>query len=136
AVMNRPIVLGLDALNDDEKALSMMFILMLVREYAKANARQRRLSGRALSHVVLVEEAHNVIGRGEGHTGGGDRANPKEVAIRFFTRMLAEMRALGEGIIVADQLPTAIAPEAITSTNIKVMHRLVAAADREELVQA
>src|SRR5207253_5770829 len=96
ALMTRPIVLELDALNDDEKALSMMFILMLVREYAKANARQRRLSGRALSHVVLVEEAHNVIGRGEGHTGGGDRANPKEVAIRFFTRMLAEMRALGE----------------------------------------
>jgi hypothetical protein len=83
--------------------------------------------------MILVEEAHNVIGRGEGRAGSEDRANPKEVAIRLFTRMLAEMRALGEGIIIADQLPTAIATEAIKNTNIKVMHRLVAADDREEL---
>ena len=39
------------------------------------------------------------------------------------------MRALGEGILIADQLPTAIAPEAIKSTNLKVMHRVVAAED-------
>jgi len=134
-LMEKPIILELDALDPDEKALMMMFMLTLVREYAKVNARDRRASGRKLSHVVLVEEAHNVIGRGDGR-GGGDKANPKEVAIQFFTNMLAEMRALGEGIIIADQLPTAIAPEAIKTTNIKVMHRLVAADDRQELGQA
>lgn len=128
-LMSQPVVLELDALNDEEKALTMMFILTLVREYAKA----RRKSGSPLTHVVLVEEAHNVIGRGESRAGSEHRANPKEVSIRFFTRMLAEMRALGEGIIVVDQLPTAIAPEAIKNTNIKVMHRLVAADDRKEL---
>jgi hypothetical protein len=47
--------------------------------------------------------------------------------------MLAEVRALKEGIIIADQLPTAIAPEAIKSTNIKVMHRVVAEDDRKEM---
>jgi hypothetical protein len=129
SLMRQPIILELDALNDEEKALMMMFILMLVREYAKAN----RKSGSPLSHVVLVEEAHNVIGRGEGRAISEHRANPKEVAIRFFTRMLAEMRALGEGIITVDQLPTAIAPEAIKQTNIKITHRLVAADDRKEL---
>jgi hypothetical protein len=130
--MERPVILELDALNDEEKALAMMFILTLVRAYAKANARKRRESGHKLSHVVLVEEAHNVIGRGDRY-GGNDKANPKEVAIRFFTNMLAEMRALNEGIIVADQLPTAIAPEAIKTTNIKVMHRVVAEDDRKEM---
>lgn len=127
-LMQRPVVLELDALNDDEKALMMMFLLVAVREHAKAN----RKSGSPLRHVILVEEAHNVIGRGDG-AGGEGTANPKAVAVRFFTRMLAEMRALGQGVIIADQLPTAIAPEAIKNTNIKVMHRIVAVDDRKEL---
>ncbi|OQX16218.1 MAG: hypothetical protein BWK76_11900 [Desulfobulbaceae bacterium A2] len=131
-LMQRPVILELDALNNDEKALMMMFVLTLVREYAKTN----RSDESPLSHVLLIEEAHNVIGRGQGHAGGQDRANPQGVAIRFFTNMLAEMRAWGEGIIVADQLPTAIAPEVVKQTNIKVMHRIVAADDREELGRA
>jgi hypothetical protein len=131
-LMRRPVVLELDGLNGDEKALMMMFLLTLVREYAKAT----RKSGAPLTHVLLVEEAHNVIGRADAAGGGDSRANPKEVATRFFTDMLAEMRALGEGIVIADQLPSAIAPQAIKNTNIKVMHRLVAADDREELGRA
>ncbi|TVT76160.1 MAG: ATP-binding protein [Denitromonas halophila] len=130
-LLSRPIVLELDALNEDEKALLMMFMLTLIREYAKATRR----SGAPLSHVLLVEEAHVVIGRGDS-TGTSDRGNPKGVAIRLFTRAIAEMRALGEGIVIADQLPTAIAPEAIKNTSIKVMHRLVSADDRSELGQA
>jgi DNA helicase HerA-like ATPase len=126
--MTKPVVLELDGLNDDEKALAMMFLSATVRAHAKANRR----SGVGLTHVILLEEAHNIIGRGGG--GGGEgQANPKEVAVRFFTRMLAEMRALGEGVIIADQLPTAIASEAVKSTNLKIMHRVVAADDREEL---
>ena len=58
--MTRPIVLELDSLNDDEKALLMMFILTTVYEYAKAT----RKSGSPLKHVLVVEEAHNLIGRG------------------------------------------------------------------------
>ena len=111
--------------------LWVMFMLTLLREHAKATRR----SGAPLSHVLLVEEAHVVIGRADG-AGAVDRANSKAVATRLFTRALAEMRALGEGIVIADQLPTAIAPEAIKNTSIKVMHRLVSADDRSELGQA
>lgn len=127
-LMSRPIVLELDSLNEDEKALIMMFILTFVYEYAKANRR----SGSPLRHVLIVEEAHNLIGRGEGSS-SEFRANPKEVAIRMFTRMLAEMRALGQGILIADQLPTALAPEAVKQTNIKILMRMTARDDREEI---
>jgi uncharacterized Zn-finger protein len=47
--------------------------------------------------------------------------------------MLAEMRALGQGIVIADQLPTAIAPQAVKQTNVKVLMRLTAKDDREEI---
>jgi hypothetical protein len=128
-LMSRPVILELDALNDDEKALVMMFILSLVRSFAKTESRARK--GK-LSHLVLVEEAHNVIPR-DGGRGDGSGGNPKEVAVRFFVNMLAELRAWGEGILIADQLPTAIASEAIKNTDLKVMHRIVAADDRQEL---
>jgi Helicase HerA, central domain len=129
-LLKRPVILELDALNEEEKALFMMFILMLVREYAKERP---RTNDQELEHVVLLEEAHNVIGRGEGRARSDHRGDPKGEAARFFVRMLAEVRALGEGIVIVDQLPTAIAPEAMKNTNIKVMHRLVAADDRAEL---
>lgn len=45
--------------------------------------------------------------------------------------MLAEVRALREGIIIADQLPTAMAPEVIKNTNIKLVHRLTSGDDRQ-----
>jgi len=128
-LLSAPAVLELDALNDEEKALMMLFLLVRVRQQAKRRGGTRT----GLQHVTLIEEAHNVIGRSEMGDGGEHRANPKLVAVRFFTRMLAEMRAWGEGIVVADQLPTAMAPEVIKNTNIKVMHRLVAADDRKEV---
>ena len=41
-LLNKPVILELDALNDDEKALLMMFILSLVRANAKTHQRERK----------------------------------------------------------------------------------------------
>lgn len=125
-LMSRPVVLELDALNADEKALMMMFILSFVFEYCKS----KRKSGMPLKHLLVVEEAHNLIGASQSSDG---RANPKEHTIQLFINMLAEMRALGEGILIADQLPTAIAPQAVKQTNVKIMMRVTAKDDREEM---
>ncbi|EKC62797.1 hypothetical protein LEA_11657, partial [human gut metagenome] len=43
--------------------------------------------------------------------------------------MLAEVRALGEGIVIADQLPTAMAPEVLKNTGLKLGHRITAQDD-------
>jgi hypothetical protein len=126
-LMENNVVLELDALNADEKALMMMFIFTHVYEYAQA---QRR-SNTGLKHVLVLEEAHNLIGHSM--TGSNERANPKVHAVELFTNMLAEMRALGEGIIIADQLPSALAPQAMKNTNIKILHQLAAGDDREAI---
>ena len=128
-LMGRPVVLELDALSEDEKALAMMAVLIFVREHAISTRR----SGAKLTHVCLVEEAHNLLGSDAGAAGNREGGDAKGIAVRYFTRMLAEMRALGEGLIVADQLPTALASEVVKNTNVKVMHRLTAADDREVL---
>lgn len=127
-LLERPVIIEMDALNEDEKALMSMFVLNFIYE----NSRSTRKSGAPLSHLLVVEEAHNLIGRGE-KSSREFRANPKEHAIRLFSRMLAEMRALGQGILIADQLPSALAPEAIKQTNLKILLRLTAKDDREEI---
>jgi hypothetical protein len=127
ALMNTPCVIELDALNEEQTNLIIMFLLSQIREYVRAHRR----SGAELSHVIVLEEAHNIIGKAE--PGGEEGGNPKAEATKYITRFLAEVRALGECIIVADQLPSAVAPEVIKNTNVKLAHRMVAGDDREEL---
>lgn len=126
-LMGRPVILELDSLNGDEKSLLMMFLLSYVYEYCKV----RRKSGSPLRHMLLVEEAHNLIAANR--SGSDSRADPGEKTIELFVNMLAEMRALGQGILIADQLPTAIAPQAVKQTNVKVLMRVTAKDDREEI---
>lgn len=126
-LMQRPVVLELDSLNANEKSLMMMFLLSFVFEYCKVNRR----SGSPLKHMLLVEEAHNLISSSGSRS--DNRANPQQHTIELFVNMLAEMRALGQGILIADQLPTAIAPQAVKQTNVKILMRITAKDDREEI---
>ncbi|OPY80225.1 MAG: AAA-like domain protein [Syntrophorhabdus sp. PtaU1.Bin153] len=125
-LMSRPVVLELDSLNDEQQALITMFVLNMLKEYVKAN----RKSGTRLQHVVLLEEAHNLLG----HVPiAQETGNPKAEAVKYFTKMLAEMRALGEGMIIADQLPSVLHSAVVKNTNLKIMHRLTSEDDRAQL---
>jgi len=126
-LMTTPCIIELDALNEEQSNLMIMFLLSQIREYVRATRR----SGAALEHVIVLEEAHNIIGKAE--ESGEEGGNSKLEATKYITRFLAEVRALGEGIIIADQLPSAVAPEVIKNTNIKLAHRMVSGDDREQL---
>jgi uncharacterized protein len=45
--------------------------------------------------------------------------------------MLAEIRAYGEGIVIAEQIPAKLVPDVVKNTALKVLHRLPAADDRQ-----
>ena len=47
----------------------------------------------------------------------------------MFSNMLSEIRAYGEGMVLVDQVPTRLIPDAIKNTNLKITHRLVAEDD-------
>ncbi len=49
----------------------------------------------------------------------------------MFAGLLAEIRAYGEGLIIAEQIPAKIIPDAVKNTAVKIVHRLPAADDRE-----
>ena len=79
-------------------------------------------------HVIFLEEAHNLIANTSVQAAG--TMDPKIAATAFIKDMLAEVRALGEGIVIADQLPTAMAPEVIKNTSLKIGLRLTSADER------
>ena len=45
--------------------------------------------------------------------------------------MIAEMRSYGQGVIIAEQIPTKLAPEVIKNSSNKIVHRLVSIDDQE-----
>jgi DNA helicase HerA-like ATPase len=131
-LLKYPTILELDYLNQDQANLMTFFLLTKIREYVK---RQRTEGNDNPEHIILLEEAHNIVGRNLGVASSED-ANTKQEAANYITRMLAEMRALREAIIIADQLPTGVAAEVVKNTNVKIAHRLVSADDRKDIGQS
>ena len=131
----RPCVIELKNLGDDEeKSFVMALLLGLLYEYAEARGRTPG-GGERLRHLTLIEEAHRLLAAPRGTT-GPESPNPQAKAVSMFTDLLAEMRAYGEGFLVADQTPTKLAPEVIKNTTVKIVHRLVAAEDRAAVAAA
>ncbi len=126
--LKMPIVIELESLGEGPANFTTLMLCTLIRETLKANPNAD--SEKPLRHVIFIEEAHNLIGP-DATPKTGDEANPKVAATAFIVKMLAEVRALREGIVIADQLPTAMAPEVIKNTNIKLVHRLTSSDDRE-----
>lgn len=130
-LLSRPAILELGSLNDDEKALAMMFFLTLLREHCETT----RQSG-DLAHLTVIEEAHRVMENVASHTGSEVVADTRSRAVAAFSALLAEIRSYGEGILIAEQSPEKLAPDAVRNTNLKLAHRLVAPKDREIMAGA
>lgn len=138
-------VLELDGIpDDDQKALMIAFILVFLFERRQADDLIRReevAAGRAssddssdqrkLRHVLVLEEAHRVLPNVR-----RDGTDPQGKSVAVFVDMLAEIRAFGQGIVIVEQIPTKVVPEAVKNTNLKVMLRLTSSDDREFLGNA
>lgn len=130
-LFRRPAVVELSGLeDDDEKAFVMALLLVRLYEYGETHLRGKQRD--TLHHVTLIEEAHRLLSA-TGTASSGESADPRAKAVGMFVNLLAEMRSLGEGFIIADQVPVRLAPETLKNTNVKIVHRLVAPDDRAAL---
>jgi hypothetical protein len=103
-----------------EKAFFMGTILIRMFEHLHVRHREQPATG--LEHVTVLEEAHRLLARAERGT--------EAAAVQVFTDLLAEIRALGEGLVVVEQIPSKIVPDVVKNTALKIMHRLPAQDDR------
>jgi hypothetical protein len=119
-----PAIIELNDLNEADKGLVVMFLLVMLREYREKNP----ISG-GLGHITVVEEAHNVLS----NPAPGTASEAQEKAVQAFCNMLAEIRSLGEGLIIADQSPQKLARDAIRNTNVQITHALRDSHDRDSI---
>ena len=125
----KPALIELEAMGSGPANFLTLLLCTLIRETLKVASRDNTKYEEKPRHVLFLEEAHNLIGP-EAEEATGEQANPKLAATAYIVKMLAEVRALHEGIVIADQLPTKMAPEVIKNTGIKIGHRLTAEDDR------
>jgi uncharacterized protein len=123
ALLGRNVVLAIeDVANDEDKAFLMGTLIIRLVEYLRLRARAGRREG--LRHVIVIEEAHRLL-----RAGREGRASAH--AVELFASMLAEIRAYGEGLVIAEQIPAKLVPDAVKNTALKVVHRLPARDDRD-----
>lgn len=129
-LLSRPVVLELEHIgNDDEKTFIMGLLLARLYGFRRLQAAEGHLASR-LEHLLIVEEAHRLL-KNTSTTVETEAANLRAQAIETFINMLSEVRHYGQGVLVAEQIPTKLTPDVIKNTNLKIIHRLLAQDDRE-----
>jgi hypothetical protein len=83
--------------------------------------------------VILMAEAHRQLRASGTAAPSQDFPDPRAYVVELVCEMLAELRALGVGAIISEQLPARLAPEIISLTETKVAFRLVDRADRDAM---
>ncbi len=69
--------------------------------------------------LVVVDEAHNVFGRGQGRQSYG-----------FTDKLVAEVRKYRIGLVLVSQSPSSLSEEALKNTNTKVVHTIKSGLDK------
>jgi hypothetical protein len=129
-LLSAPTVIELEALADegDKAFLTALLVIRL--------AEHRRSAGQVdgLRHLLVIEEAHRLLSN-VGRASEGE-ADPRGQAVETFSNLLSEIRAYGQGVIIADQVPVRLAPDVLKNTNLKIAHRTVSYDDRQALAGA
>ncbi len=131
-IMARPTVLELKYIgNDEEKTFMMGLIITAIGEYYESQYTRRNDRSPGLKHLTVIEEAHRLLKNVPTEKTSEDQSNVKGKAVETFSNLLAEIRAYGEGVLVAEQIPSKLAQDVVKNTSLKLMHRLVAREDRD-----
>jgi DNA helicase HerA-like ATPase len=131
ALLRSNVVLEIEDVGDDaDKAFLMGAVLIRLAEHLRLTHRAGpERPGPSLAHLTVVEEAHRLLRRPE--PDGAGRTGAAGHAVELFAGLLAEIRAYGEGLVIAEQIPARLVSDAIKNTAVKIAHRLPAADDRE-----
>lgn len=127
AVLRRNVVVEIESItNNQDKAFVMGALLIRLYEQLLLEERerfQRERTPAQLRHVTVIEEAHRLLRNVPADSPGAH-------SLELFADLLAEVRAYGEGLVVAEQIPSKLIPDVIKNTALKIVHRLPAEDDR------
>lgn len=128
-IMKRKVVFELEGLADDsDKAFCVGLFLIFINEYRQVAKELDNKEG--LKHLLVIEEAHRLLKNVDTEKSSEGLGNPKGKAVEHFTNMIAEMRTYGQGVIIAEQIPSKLTPDVIKNSSNKIVQRIVSADDQ------
>lgn len=117
AIMGANIVISLRGFAGPvERSLLFGLLFASIASYRESHAKPG-----GLGHVMVLEEAHRVLGGAASESEGA----------RLFVEAVAELRGSGEGFIVVDQAPSSLHPQLAKICGTVISHRLVSRLERE-----
>lgn len=128
-----PCIINLSYVGDDsDKAFIMSLIMQFLYEYRVAESEKDgyTFNDNECRHLAVIEEAHRVM------TDCPSPELPQYRSNQMFASILSEVRAYGQGIMVVDQVPSRLIEDAVKNTNIKIIHKIVAADDARILAES
>lgn len=125
---NRKVVINLSGVADDnDRSFVMGLLLLYLYEYRIATSERKgfNFNSNKLQHLTVIEEAHRVM------MNNPNPDSPQFKCGQLFSNLLSEIRAYGEGMMIVDQVPSRLIPDAVKNTNLKIIHRLISNDDIE-----
>lgn len=127
-LFNNNVIIDMSRVGSVEtKSLIMGILLLKLQEFRLAEKAPNR---KELEHITVLEEAHNLLRRTSVEQ-SSESSNLLGKSVEMLTNSIAELRAFGEGFIIADQAPGLLDMAVIRNTNTKIVHRLPEQSDRE-----
>lgn len=117
-LLSGEVVLELGRLEGEQKCLTAALVLISVLAYL----RSVRSSEAGLKNVIVLDEAHVLLDTGDPVTEEAKAASATMETL--VTNIVAEMRALGVGIILSDQSPHRIGENLLNNTDSRILFRL------------
>ncbi len=115
-LLAHPTIIDLDSLSGNDKILLIGILVAAISEYKLANPTNN------VTNLLVLEEAHYLLGRTDnvGEANSGVRLQ----AINAFIEMLRTVGGTGLGVVLIDQSPTSLVPQAIKIVVNLIIHAL------------
>lgn len=119
-------VIELNAIDDiEQKALIIAMLLINISVYLKSSHAENM----ELNNAILIDEAHVLLDQRTRVK--DDQIGSQNYAVQLVENLIAEIRAHGTSVIIADQRPSAVGRAIVANTDIKIAFRLTEKGEKE-----
>jgi len=101
---------------------------VIARMTFEALQRYRKIEGKSLPTVLVMEEAHTFIKR---YKEDSDNHSIQDMCCQIFEKIAREGRKFGLGLVLSSQRPSELSPTVLSQCNTFILHRLSNDRDQE-----
>ena len=103
---------------------------VIARMTFEALQRYRKINGKSLPTVLVMEEAHTFVKR---YKEDSENQNASSICCQIFEKIAREGRKFGLGLVLSSQRPSELSPTVLSQCNSFLLHRISNDRDQERL---